>query len=260
MDQMNVNYRWIPVDALKLEGKFQRTKDEKRISRYAADYDVRLVNAPVVCPTGSNGEYVIVDGQHTVAVEQIKDREAVYCRVVEEYDEAEQAALFIKLNEERARLEQSGSFKAGIVAGKPWALALQRAIKASPYRLPENVSCVGKLREIISSKASTLYGGERLVYDVLTITHRAYGDDRYAKSSEVAAALARFLVLYGHSHAQNVAHFADLLNARYPTAGDLRIAANEVLFSERKEATHTARVEAMVRLMLAVASKRHARA
>jgi hypothetical protein len=93
--------RWVPLIQMKVNPLAQRELNQARVDRLVAAFDPEQLGAPTVSHRG--GYFYLIDGQHRVAVCKkwlgTREDQALQCWCYEGLAEAEEAEVFLKLND-----------------------------------------------------------------------------------------------------------------------------------------------------------------
>jgi hypothetical protein len=122
-----------PLDRLQVDAEYQRSLSNdnslRLIRKIAQAWDWRLCQ-PLVIARRSNGDLMVVDGQHRLAAARLRDDiPHLPCVIVSYADAGDEAAAFVALNQQRRALQPIEIFKAALVAGDPDAQAVTRILK-----------------------------------------------------------------------------------------------------------------------------------
>ncbi len=115
------------TDQLAVDAAYQRELDaqsRKLIGRIAAAWDWNLYQ-PLVVARRADGTLFVVDGQHRLEAARARgDITQLPCVVVQPSSRAEEAAMFVELNERRRPLTAYALYNGAIAAGDATARAL----------------------------------------------------------------------------------------------------------------------------------------
>lgn len=120
--------RLLRVDQLMVDASVQRSLDQRRVAKMAAEYDGEAVGVLTVSRR-SNGSYHIVDGQHRHAAARAAegDRAELACRVFSDLTPQDEARLFRWLNN-TAKPQAIDHFRIRVVEGDKVAMEIERMI------------------------------------------------------------------------------------------------------------------------------------
>ena len=110
---------------------YQRTLNEDRVRRIAAEFDERIANEPKV--SSRNGRYYVFDGQHTIAARKLLNggRDLpIRCKVFYGLTESDEALLFAQQTGASASLTAGAKFRALVYGGDEDAMAFLKATEA----------------------------------------------------------------------------------------------------------------------------------
>jgi hypothetical protein len=166
--------RWVPIGLMRTSPLAQRELQQARVDRIVASFDLEQVGTPTVNKRG--GFYFVVDGQHRIeAFKAIGwGDQQVQCWTYEGMSEAEEAEMFLKLNDVLT-VNAFAKFRVGVHAGRPDECDIDRIVRALDLRVSQDdgggaISAVGTLRRIYSR------AGARVLSRSLRIVRDAYGD------------------------------------------------------------------------------------
>ena len=110
---------------------YQRTLNEDRVRRIAAEFDERIANEPKV--SCRDGRYYVFDGQHTIAARKLLNggRDlSIRCKVFYGLTESDEALLFAQQTGASASLTAGAKFRALVYGGDEDAMAFLKATEA----------------------------------------------------------------------------------------------------------------------------------
>lgn len=175
--------RWLPIGSMQFAlGLTQREKiNEDRVAVIAADFDPEQVGVITVNVRGDGGIYVL-DGMHRVsAMRHIGwDDQQIQCWTYEGLTEAEEAEVFLKLND-TLTVNGFDKFKVGVNAGRATETEIDRVVRAQGLHVSRDksqgsVRAVGTLRRVYERSDSATLGR------TLRIIRDAYGDAGFESS------------------------------------------------------------------------------
>ncbi len=154
----------------------QRDLRPARVARLAAVFDLEQMGAPTVSHRGD--WYYVIDGQHRI--EALKcwlgcwQDQQVQCWAYEGLTEAEEAEVFLKLNDVLA-VSAFAQFRVAVQAGRAGEADVNRIVRALGLRISQArsggaISAVGTLRRVYAR------GGAAVLSRALRIIRDAYGD------------------------------------------------------------------------------------
>lgn len=127
---------WMEPSALLVEAAYQRDLSPKStdlIRRIAEGWDWRRFKPPIVAWTERGFE--IIDGQHTAIGAATRGIEKIPVLVVEASQMKDRATAFVGHNRDRLMVTPVQMHRAGVAAGDPEALAVQRVIENGGAKL-----------------------------------------------------------------------------------------------------------------------------
>ncbi len=131
MNTKNLFCREIMLDSQELiipRTTYQRTLNEDRVRKIAAEFDERIANEPKV--SSRSGCYYVFDGQHTIAARKFLNggRDLpIRCKVFYGLSERDEALLFAQQTGASANLTAGARFRALVYGGDKEALAFLKA-------------------------------------------------------------------------------------------------------------------------------------
>lgn len=128
---------WMKPEDLLIEGQYQRELSQRSIElirKIVEGWDWRRFKPPIVAWTERGFE--IIDGQHTaIAAATHKGVDTIPVLVVEAAQVEDRATAFIGHNRDRLAVTPVQMHRAGVAAGDPEAVAVQRVIENGGARL-----------------------------------------------------------------------------------------------------------------------------
>jgi hypothetical protein len=168
--------RWVPLAQLRINPLAQRELNQARVAKLAAAFDVEQIGAPVVSHRG--GWYYLIDGQHRIEALKLWlgswERQQVQCWCYEGLTEAQEAGLFLTLND-TLTVQAFAKFKVSIQAGRGTEADIDRIVRAlglhiSNTRAGGGIAAVATLRRVYDR------GGAAVLARALRIIRDAYGE------------------------------------------------------------------------------------
>lgn len=165
--------RWIPINEIKINPVAQRELRDGWADHIAVNLDIEKLGTPVV--NHRDGVYYCVDGQHRI--EGLKRAgwvdQQVQCETYENLTEAEEAELFLDLNN-RIAVDAFSKFVVGVRAGRAVECEIDRVVRANGLSISKTdveggIRAVGKLRNVYARSDSETLGR------TLRIIRDAYG-------------------------------------------------------------------------------------
>lgn len=172
--------RWVRISDMKVSPAAQREFRPHWKDRLVATFDIAKMGVPTV--NNRDGSYFVVDGQHTT--EALRDLgfsdEQVQCWYYEGLSEAEEANLFLVLND-RLPVNVYDKFNVGIVAERELPSDVNRIVRAlgmtvSKAKGEGSIGCVATLQQVYRA------GGPKCLARSLQIIRDSFGDPGYQAS------------------------------------------------------------------------------
>jgi hypothetical protein len=178
---------------------YQRLLGDARVTKFAKNFDERLVGFPLV-NVRDNGEAYIVDGQHRVGAVSKNGIDQIECRVVYGLSKEEEAELFIKSNIDQKRLSGSDLFFASLDAGIQWAIDLQSLYGRFGYKLARRAK-MNAFGDLVVSPSAAVVGSYRenpaahsIALDIITTAWSSVGGGR---NPEIAIGMGNARLITG---------------------------------------------------------------
>jgi ParB-like chromosome segregation protein Spo0J len=191
---------WLPVDALTVDHRYQRTLESRRsqklIETIAANFRWSAFQA--ILATRSGKAYLVIDGQHRVEAARRCNLAEVPAVVTDAVSLAEQAAAFVQANTSRVSVTPYALYHARLAAGEPEALAVDRLCKAAGLSIPRYPIPADKLQP-----------GQTLALATIAKLPRAVGDGVAALALRTVA--TAFAQRVGAARAQIISATATVL-------------------------------------------------
>lgn len=174
-DQASVDIRPVAIADMQIAPAAQREYSSDQAIKIAGKFNWESFQIPVV--NYRNGIPRIVDGQHRVAAAKMKGYEdaKVRCLCYENLTEAEEAELFLQLNDRRA-VKILDKFRIGVTAKREEELAITRVVESCGLRVSSNYG-EGAIRATATLR--TIYrggdNGPEVLRRALIIIRDAYG-------------------------------------------------------------------------------------
>jgi uncharacterized protein DUF6551 len=122
----------LPLAVLK-RAPYQRELDDLWVRRIISSFDARLVRRPWV--SLRDGDYWLVDGQHTVGGLADLGIDAIECEILEGLTYADEARLHDSIQRLRKAPRLYDSYRALLEAGDPEVVGLRDCIERHGYRI-----------------------------------------------------------------------------------------------------------------------------
>ena len=180
---------------------YQRQLDQRSqqlIWRIAAGWDWNLFQ-PLVVARRPDGELFVVDGQHRLEAAKLRgDIQQLPCVIFSSSAAADEAEVFVKLNQERRPLTAFALYNAALATGDPVVTALAEIFRDTGWAIvgtadtktlkPGELNCVGRIRRLHAQH------GDRLTRMVLTVLARAFPGQSIQHPSYMCAAIFRVAI------------------------------------------------------------------
>ncbi len=174
--QRAARLRWVPLTQMRVNPLAQRELRPARVAKLAASFDLEQMGNPTVSARGA--WYYIIDGQHRI--EALKQwlgdwtDQLVQCWMYEGLTEAQEAEVFLKLNDVLA-VPAYARYQVSVQAGRPSEADVDRIVRAlglriAPARADGGICAVATLRRVYAR------GGPAVLSKALRIIRDAYGE------------------------------------------------------------------------------------
>ena len=166
--------RWVAIADMRVSPMAQRELNSARVDKIAANFDPEQVG--VLTVSHRDGHHFIIDGQHRV--EGMKAHgwgdQQIQCWVYEGLTEAEEAEMFLKLND-TLTVDGFAKYRVAITAGRPDECEIDRVVRTqglviSTDKIPGAIGAVGTVQRVYARAGSNVLGRS------LRIIRDAYGD------------------------------------------------------------------------------------
>lgn len=168
MNMNNLFCREIMLDSRELiipRTTYQRTLNEDRVRKIAAEFDERIANEPKV--SSRDGCYYVFDGQHTIAARKFLNGGQdlpIRCKVFYGLSEQDEALLFAQQTGASAHLTAGARFRALVYGGDKEALAFLKAtevvglcVDCKQTRGVKRLACISTAFELYKKVGSEVY-------------------------------------------------------------------------------------------------------
>lgn len=166
--------RWVPIEKMRVSPLAQRERNQARVDRIAANFDLEQIGTPTVNERG--GHFYLIDGQHRIAaLEEIGwGDQQIQCWTYVGLSEQDEAEKFLKLNDTLA-VKVMAKHLIGVQAGRLVDTDIDRIVRAQGLRVSYEhvdgaVRAVGTLRRVYERNGAAVLGR------TLRIIRDAYGD------------------------------------------------------------------------------------
>lgn len=190
----------VQASRLSVDENVQRDLIPARVKALAAKLDLDALGIFTVSER-DDGQLVVLDGQHRLAalVSHDMDEWEVTCHIYRGLEEAQEAALFRRLNDTRA-ITPYDDFSKGLVEGDPEALAIdaicqKHGLSVTHYGGDGHVTCIRKLRQLYISNNGVANGA--ILDDALSVVLDAWGVHYPAVEKSILGGTAIVLSAYG---------------------------------------------------------------
>jgi hypothetical protein len=130
--------RWLPVDCLSVDNRYQRTLNtragRKLVAEIVANFAWSAFQAILATPAGAG--WLIVDGQHRVEAARQLGIAEVPAVVVTSVSVVEQALAFVTANKQRVAVNNYALHHAAVVGGDPLATEVDRVCREAGVSVP----------------------------------------------------------------------------------------------------------------------------
>jgi hypothetical protein len=184
---------WVPVAQMRISERAQRAHNSpasrKLISHIADHFDPDLFETPVV--NLRDGVYYVMEGGHRylALVEMGYEDQQVQCWVYTGLSEAEEAGMFLSLNDKKA-ISGMAEFKIALVAGRLVQCDIERIVLAAGLKIGNGHEAIG----CVSALTKTYHRGAKVLQQTVETLYAAYGYAGF--SSKVVEATGMFLATY----------------------------------------------------------------
>lgn len=192
---------WIHVGRLSIDAGYQRSIDNEAsrrlIASIAANFDWRLC-APLVVSRRSNGDLIVIDGQHrTMAARLRRDIPQLPCCVFSYAGPEEEARMFIAANRARKPMNRLDDFHAALAAADEDALEIQILVTDAGLKVARNTSSTTwrpcEIAFTATIATSVRKYGPAVVSAALTDMAEAFPKDQLTHSGSIFLGLVKIL-------------------------------------------------------------------
>lgn len=206
-------YRKLPVDALIVDGRYQRELNVSRVRAIVRAFNANQLGVLEVS-TRPDDEYAVFDGQHRlVALRELGKNDAP-CLIHSGLTAQDEASLFARLHLSRRGLSALERFRAQVFAGVEQAVTIAGIVESQRFEIagysPTNraIRAVGALERIYRRD------GAIALRETLQTVRLLWDGDPRSTDGYLLEGLSQFLVGYGNRLGDE--HF-DKLAAAGPT-------------------------------------------
>lgn len=191
---MSKNFVKLSVREISIDPTYQRALDESRVDAMARHLDETRIGVPVLS-LRKDGSYVVLDGQHRVEAMRragLSDHK-IFCEVHNGLTPAEEAALFLRLNNGRKPVRVFDKYRARMVAKEPTAVEFTRIAHSLGLRIGaapgKNTICAIQAVEYVHKKNGNL--------DIVLAVLKKWGQGEVSVfEGDMIKDVSRFLVDY----------------------------------------------------------------
>ena len=186
----------IKVEDLKIDKRYQRLIDGRRVRKMARTFDPRLLGTLEVSMR-KNGRAIVFDGMHRLQAARAAGIESLPCNVHEGLSPESEAELFVSLQKERKNVTPLERFKARVFAKDKLALEVDRITKKCGTRIHDDSEESMCIRAAVS--VESIYkkkGGDHLALVLSTITN-TWPRERRSLSRLFIVAVSELFDTYG---------------------------------------------------------------
>ncbi|MGR6582429.1 DUF6551 family protein [Rhodococcus qingshengii] len=197
---MEKHYEAIKVGDLKVDRMMdtnrlymQREEQEQWTKKIIENWDAEML-LPAIVSHRSNGEKIIIDGQHSNAGAVAKEGANFLrdCMVYENLTPQQEAKLFLAANKHRKAVRPFDNFRVSLTAGDPVAIRVDREVRAIGNGL--EISGSPSTHRVGAVQALLALGQtEGMVQRVLAIASKAWGFDQSTWDNLILRALGMLL-------------------------------------------------------------------
>lgn len=171
---------WVPLDKIRVNATAQREFSEPWGLHILQHFDIDKLQYPTV--NLRDGVYYAVDGQHSIWAYQMWlgswDDQKIQCMVHKGLTEAQEAELFLSLNNKRA-VTSFDRFRVGVAAGRAEECDIDRIVRAAGCVITRNRSQPGAITAVAALRAIYRDQGAEVLGATVRIIRDAYGDAGY---------------------------------------------------------------------------------
>lgn len=201
--------------------RVQRPLDKHHVAKIAKDYDPRY--ARMIVSQRSDGSYVVLDGQHTVAAAKLArmDHIPIAALVLHGHSLAEEAVIFEECNRHKKKVDAVSLFPIRVTAQEPTALDIKRILDG--FRLSVQIGYADGVVSAIKAVEDVYFarfGGAaksrkvgqanpQLLTDTLAVLSGAWGAKREGYDGLLVRGVGA--VLHKHGRDIDIARFSRVL-------------------------------------------------
>lgn len=166
---MRIGIKKLKLCELFVDSEVQRSIAKQSLNKKIKEFDLNAVGVVIVSKR-KNGKYHILDGQHRVKAARENGVEELDCEVHINLTEQEEAALFLKYNQERVSTKPIDHFNIEVKAGEQSSVIINEIIKEFGF----NVSRRG-IQAPKSLKQVYKYFGENILRRTIYLINEVWG-------------------------------------------------------------------------------------
>ncbi len=202
--------KWLPVGEIEVDPTIQRPLNVAWAEKIGRDLDPDLIGV-IHVSRRANGNHVAIDGQHRLyGIKNIfgNNGTLVECKVYEGLNRAQEAALFVGLNDFR-RPTAVDVFLKNVVAKDAAAVAISEAARACGFRVDRvkadgTINAVGALMEVfygfidlrdphMTDETRANAANPALLRSTLTVIRDAWGGTSDSTNGAILSGIGRLL-------------------------------------------------------------------
>lgn len=215
----------VAVGALRIEPRYQRPLDSRRVKKMAEGLDPSQLGV-VEVHRRPDGTLVVLDGQHRArAVLDFRGAEAVImAHIVEGLTVEQEAERFLALNRERVALTGYALWRARLAAGDPVVGDVETVVSQAGLRTGQEEQD-GVVRAVSALEAVLKAHGPEVLRDTLALVVAAFGRGADSFRGDVLRGVAVVLDVYGDAGSLAAGLDVDLLARKLSTVTATQLVA-----------------------------------
>ena len=229
------NFAKIAIKDLLIDPAYQRELDESRVDAMSKKFDESRIGVPVVS-LRKDGKFYVLDGQHRCEAARragLSDSK-ILCEVHNELTQAEEAELFLKLNNGRKTVGAYDKYRARMTAHEPIAVEFTRIVNSLGLRIGPGQS-KNTINAILAIEFA--HRRNRNLHSTLNVLKRWGGGDESFFEGTMIKDMSCFLADYSELDAQwfidklarvDVGRTTVKIKALHDSIKNRRLAANSV--------------------------------
>jgi len=195
---------WVSIDDMDID-TYQRPLDLKRAEKIGAEFNPDVFGYPTLSLRES-GRYVIIDGQHRIYGLRHAgwNGQLIQCRVHRNLTRAQEAALFVQLQEFRP-LRFVDRFLARIEAQEPVAVQIAKIVQEQGYVIDRTardgaIVATKALEDVYSGRGQKVKGANPVALrSTLMAITSAWGRTKAAVNGHIILGVGAFFLRYGNN-------------------------------------------------------------